>query len=137
MGKRTVHQKDAKAQLIAKIHRSGEVIICIYTSPQSHEPCFQAPVEATLEGSCEGTSLDAAVMEDDILMKPVWDGEVSTPHLSPLEQCLALARSDVLELGTAKDPLQSWEMEPFAQLILCQSPSTFAIQVHHSCFLSA
>ena len=132
MGKRTVHQKDAKAQLIAQVHRSGEVNE-IHTSPQSHGRCLQVPLEAMLRENREETGLDVTVTEDDVLMKPVWDGDVSMPHLSLLEQCLALARSDLLELGTAKDALQSWEMEPFAQLIQCQASSTFVIQVRTHC----
>ena len=74
--------------------------------------------------------IDEDCPETDVLLKPKWKEDPSPEQLSLLEQCLALAKSDWIELGTANDDLKLWEMEPFTHLIQSQTHTNFIIQVN-------
>eukprot|EP00210_Caulerpa_lentillifera_P008505 g8113.t1 len=116
MGTRTVHQVDPKAQLTARLHR------------QEATPGQQMDSEIITDPGYEMDLLCSNDSDDDVLSRPKWvDGESETT-LSVPEQCLVLARSDLLELGTANDALKSWEMEPYIHFVLSQNRSTFIIQ---------
>lgn len=81
------------------------------------------------ETSLQADAFMFSCSEDDVLMNPRWSEENAPVQLSSLEACLALAKCDAIELGTADDDLKLWEMEAFTQLIQSQTKTAFLIQV--------
>ncbi|GMH46024.1 hypothetical protein BSKO_13988 [Bryopsis sp. KO-2023] len=125
MGMRTVHQQDPKAQLLLDVRRdssNSEVLGDGHeTASLGFEGYDSQPTDKELEG----------LGESDVLEKPRFlGGESATdfPQLSSLEQCVVLARNSLVEYGTAKDELRSWEMVPYVEAIRSQLFSRFIFQ---------
>ncbi|GAX73776.1 hypothetical protein CEUSTIGMA_g1227.t1 [Chlamydomonas eustigma] len=137
MGKRTVHQVDAKAQLVVKAARSRAF--------SDEEWNGYKGVRCSLLGLDGSRSTDLASgeggpsrketvgleEEPDVYMAPVLvaeDGEAINPAYSVLEQTLLLAWCTHVKKGTSKDELQAWEMAPYVDAVMSQSKSHFMLQ---------
>ncbi|QDZ23398.1 TPR repeat domain-containing protein [Chloropicon primus] len=109
MGKRTVHQVDAKAQMVLLTERkAGE-----NSSSAAEREDEKLPKDWLMEG------LD----QEDILLLPRLEGEEEeVTDLSHAEQALVLLWLVQVSKNQARTDLQSWEMMPYVQCIFKQDP---------------
>lgn len=120
MGVRTVHQQEAKAQLVVRVARSAEEDVCsvpvsdLDDHQSDDEPGTQVHVVKGLVNPHPSCLLD-------VLPLPIMSDHTA-PHssLPPLLQALLLTHAKQIERGTAADELRSWQMAPYVEAVLSQ-----------------
>ena len=117
MGKRTVHQVDAKAQMVVVTEHAGGGAGA-ERDGRRRASTEDLPRDWLLEG------LD----QEDILLLPKLEGEEEhMADLTPCEQALVLVYLVQVSKSQAKTEIQSWEMMPYCQCVFKQDrPGAFA-----------
>lgn len=123
MGMRTVHQQEAKAQLVVRIAScAAEELSSVATSELMDEEHDNEP----------GMPLGAGIyvqqsQHTDVLPLPVLSGDDHSTTLPPLLQSLLLTHAKHIERTTAADELRPWQMAPFVEAVLSQPRTTPSI----------
>ena len=140
MGKRTVHQQDAKAQMVLRwavdpeadaALEAGLPLPALPLTGQPHKPVDASAAAASSIASMVGEAAeesdvlhapqlaqndapptDAAIGDDDDGLTATW--------LPPLESAAVLVGALCVRKGRASDELRAWEMAPFVEAVRCQ-----------------
>jgi len=141
LGRRTVHQLDPKAQLVAALSATP------HPDQQPHGPDHPPAAAAAAEFDLDVNLLqldDADVnkemegMQDDsdVFAAPVMEvaaaaaAATAAPRAaSGAEQALLLAWAAQVKKGSSADELQQWQMAPYVEAALTQPRSQFMLQV--------
>ncbi|KAG2495053.1 hypothetical protein HYH03_006983 [Edaphochlamys debaryana] len=129
LGKRTVHQIDAKAQLV--VAAPEEARAAPPAAPGAGGQGPDLPVEDLgLSGSASPSNPELVGLqpEADVLPAPQLVGEggerIEARYSSP-EQALLLGWATEVKKATSADELQEWEMAPWVEAVLAQGRSRF------------
>uniref|UniRef100_A0A7S3QZ63 TPR-like protein n=1 Tax=Dunaliella tertiolecta TaxID=3047 RepID=A0A7S3QZ63_DUNTE len=149
LGRRTVYQENAKAQLVVRSSRvraqQPPIQDPLVTSfgfepilqPQAAAAASGVPVSPGGGGGTEAEKVHSKqpthgmVDESDVFMAPklvAEDGQVLEPRYSATEQALLLAWATHVKKGSAQDELQLWEMAPYLEAVLSQPRSHMMLQ---------
>ncbi|KAF5842032.1 hypothetical protein DUNSADRAFT_9601, partial [Dunaliella salina] len=149
LGRRTVFQENAKAQLVVRSSRVRaqqppieEPLVTSFGFEPIAQPQAAAAAAgvAVSPGGGGGTEADKVrsrqpthgmVDESDVFMAPklvAEDGQVLEPRYSATEQALLLAWATHIRKGSAQDELQLWEMAPYLEAVLSQPRSHMMLQ---------
>lgn len=140
MGMRTIHQKDAKAQLTVELHKGSNCDSGSNTEaaavgvPRCNSGIDCAALDAMLEGGAGEAELQGLGQDSDILQAPLLtgddrkengnggsgDSDPTAPTLTSLQQALLLSHAAHIRKGRPSDELAGWEAAPFAEAVLLQ-----------------
>ena len=139
LGVRTVHQQEARAQLI--LHIELDAAAAPAGSNDSEVACGEesAALDAALtERSGTGDEVKGLTVDDeaDVLRHPKLVGAdggaaaaaPSLPDLPPLHQAVVLAKCLNVKKGTTADGLQPWEVAAHADAVLQQPRGEFLLR---------
>eukprot|EP00891_Asterochloris_glomerata_P006781 jgi/Astpho2/6781/Aster-x0741 len=123
LGKRTVHQVDAKAQLVV---RAGTEEPARATEEDSGDEAAELDVAGEGAGGAVQGEMKGLTTDSDVLPAPQLVGEPGVALQGPLgsaQQALLLAMAEQVKRSTSADELQAWQMAPFADALLAQKRS--------------
>ena len=147
MGFRTVHQVDAKAQLVVQLAREGagaaDAEAMARTEAAARAAASAADGTAALSDAAmaartpheraEAEGLAEAAKDCDVLEAPRIEG-VGTdaaasgpPALRSVELCLVMATAHIMRKSTTEDDLSPWEQAPYVDCIAAQPHAPFSV----------
>jgi hypothetical protein len=138
LGRRTAHQRDAKAQLVARVRAAtggGAGAQGGGGAPPLLDEDMAALGLASLVGSAretEGVREDGAVYLAPRLEEEGASGAAEGPHAPTpaIEQALLLAWAALVERrGRSEDELSRWEAAPYVEAVLREPRSQLAVQL--------
>ncbi|CAL5228170.1 g11251 [Coccomyxa viridis] len=142
LGVRTVHQTDARAQLVVRTARQGDLSstddsgdeaewldACAGGQPDEAQAASSQPSQSSMRSKeLEGLSGDS-----DVLPVPKFvnaEGhEEQEAALSSGHQALLLGQAGLVQKGTSGDELRQWRMAPYLDAVLQQKRSRFLIRL--------
>eukprot|EP00889_Picochlorum_renovo_P007586 jgi/Picre1/34616/NNA_002084.t1 len=135
LGTRTVHQKDAHAQLVLKISldddmKSGFDDSCgKYDGSALDENVFNMVVNK--QSDVSGLDTDSDVFRNGPrLISSEDDGVLLRRDLTALHQVLLLALCNQVKKGSSPDGTQQWELAAYTEAILSQNKTEFMIRTN-------
>ena len=126
LGRRTVHQVDAKAQRVVRAEPRGDAA---HGNEEWGEWALDEGVRAPRDWLAK--DLD----ESDVLVAPALEGEGGSAQLKALEQCLVMAWCEHERRAKAKDDLTSWDMAAYVEAVLRDGYSGVCPAVAVACSL--
>uniref|UniRef100_A0A7N0TWB7 Tetratricopeptide repeat protein 27 homolog n=1 Tax=Kalanchoe fedtschenkoi TaxID=63787 RepID=A0A7N0TWB7_KALFE len=132
LGMRTMHQEEAKAQLVLVTNSNSALIDSQGLSQDSSDQLVQSNGHDTLQVH-QSKMLEVS----DVLMTPklvacgnskVKGGQNGSKSLKPIQQAVVLAQCLLIEKSTRNDEMQRWDMAPYIEAIDLQEYSPFIIR---------
>lgn len=133
LGTRTVHQKEAHAQLVLKISLEEEMMAAFddscgrYEGSELDEDVFNMLVNT--QSDVSGLETDSDVFKNGPRLISSGDDDVVLRRdLTALHQVLLLALCNQVKKGSSPDGTQQWELTAYTEAILSQKKTEFMIR---------